>query len=254
MKFLYLSIAVFPSWAEARRKMWVWFRSAERFQHDFHYYGVATKQFPGYRAMKIECQLEWLDSCYAWIYSNHYTHIFYTDSADCLMLAPPEEIEAKYTEMGCPPVLWSAYHQLGNVSDPARYPLFDSPEWVDKYGSYRYPNGGGYIMEVPLLLDYLRQATLTDTGDDCFILYDRFQSGWDATIDSNCAIWQVRGTENCDVVERDGRVRLHNRVTGEYPCVIHESGGYTDQQTLKDHTMIPLARRLGIIGETEERP
>lgn len=252
MKFLYLSIAVFPSWEEARRKMWVWFRSIDRFSHGFYHYGIGTRQFPGYRAMKIECQLRELARMPHDL--SRYTHIFYTDSADCLMLAPPEEIEEKYRALGRPPVLWSAYHQLGNVSDATRYPMFDSPAWVDKYGLYRYPNGGGYIMEVPVLLDYLRQATLTHTGDDCFILYDCFQAGWDATIDSNCAIWQVRGTENCDVVERDGRVRLHNRVTGEYPCVIHESGGYTDQQTLKDHTMVPLARRLGIIGETEERP
>ena len=54
----------------------------------------------GYRAQKVESQLSWL-------LANGYgdaTHIFYTDCCDCLMLAPPEEIERKYRAMGCPPM------------------------------------------------------------------------------------------------------------------------------------------------------
>ena len=242
MKILYLSIAVWPSWEEARKKMWVWFRSVDRFTHGFRYFGVGTPQFPGYRGMKIEAPLNWLMAHEL----HEYTHIFYTDSADCLMLATPKEIEFKYTMLGTPPILLSAFNQLGNVSDGNRYPIFNTPEHRAKNGVYCYPNVGGFIMETPLLYDYLHRAhaDFPDCGDDCFIMYDLIQSGWmRPELDHHCHIWQVQNLENSEIAES----RVHNLVTDSWPCVLHVSGGYTDQVTLKDHAMVPLAEQLGIL-------
>lgn len=249
MKILYLSIAVWPSWEEARQKMWLWFKSVERFQnmqgvpsHQFQYYGVGTKQFPGYRAMKIECQLDWLENQDL----SGYTHVFYTDSADCLMLDHRETIEEKYRILGKPSMLISAFDQLGNVSDGSRFPYFSTWEHQKKVRNphYRYPNVGGYIMEVPLLLEYLRKAKTIETGDDCFICYQGFEEGWfRPELDSTCLIWQVQNLENSEIM--CGRVK--NKITHNFPSILHLSGGYTDQQTLKDHAMVPVAKQLGII-------
>ena len=121
LKIMYLGIAVWPSWEFAAKKMWIWRKSLDRFGYRFFYYGVGIQQFPGYRTQKIEVPLAHLKE-HGW---GDCTHILYTDCCDCLMLAPPGEIETKYEALGRPPMLISGSAQLSNVSDPARYPIFD---------------------------------------------------------------------------------------------------------------------------------
>jgi hypothetical protein len=237
MKILYLGIAVWPSWEIAKQKMWIWLKSTERFGFDFKYYGVGIDHWPGYRHQKVETQLEWLKSQDL----HEYTHILYTDCADCLMLGPPSEIEEKYKEMGEPPVLLSAAHYLGNVSDGERYPVFEQTK-----DRYRYPCCGGYLMEKDWVFKYLQTAhdDFPDVGDDCFILYDMIQSGWLPTVmDTGCQIWQLRDLENCEVQG----LRLRNRVTGTHPSLLHMSGGYASQENFKDDMMTPVAKMLGVL-------
>lgn len=245
MKLMVLTAAVFPSEAEARAKLWVFLKSCEKFGVEPTFYGIGRK-FPGYRAMKLDFQLEWLKA-----YTGDASHVIFTDSWDAFFCAPLTEIIAKHEAMGAPPILVSAAHQA--------WPREQGDD--ESYGSktYRYPHVGGYIAEIPAIIDaFERMLKLPrQTGDDCFNWFDAWQEGWfRPQVDSGCEIFQV-GEENTEVVSRlpgrspqptpDSTVRLRNTITGSYPCILHLPGGYTDQVTGKDAAMIPWAKRLGVI-------
>ncbi len=236
MNLMVLTAAVFPSEEEARKKLWVFLKSCEKFGVEPHLYGVG-RTFPGYRAMKLDMQLEWLKA-----YNGDATHVLYTDSWDAFFCAPFEEILLKYWGMGLPPILTAAYTGLANVPEPDK----DYPHLFDELLAYRYPHVGGYIAEIPAIIDAFERmlALPRQTGDDCFNWYDLWQQGWRPKIDSECHIFQVTDA-NCEVTNFGTRIK--NRVTGSYPCILHLSGGFTDQATGKDRTMIPWAKTLGVI-------
>lgn len=242
MNLMVLTAAVFPNYQDAMQKLWIFLRSCDKFRIAPRLYGVG-RTFPGYRAMKLDFQLEWLKA-----YNGDASHVLYTDSWDAFFCAPLSEIIAKYEALGSPAILTSAYTGLGNVPEPDRqYPnCFDQSI---RY-RYRYPHVGGYIAEIPAIIDaFERMLKLPrQTGDDCFNWYDGWQEGWfRPQLDSQCEIFQVT-EENTEVIPmRNSTVRVHNTITGSYPCILHLSGGYTDQVTGKDRVMIPWAERLGIL-------
>lgn len=245
MKIMHLGIAVWPSWDVAAQKMWLWSRSIDRFNYRFFYYGVGINWWPGYRAQKVEVPLAHLKQ-YGW---GDCTHILYTDCCDCLMQAPPEEIEEKYKEMGCPPMLVSGSAHLSNVSDPDRYPEL---RVSDK--KYKYPHVGGYLMEAPLLVEFLEMLGqhYPQHGDDCFAWYDSIVDGrFKPEIDTNCDIWMVNGDEDIEIVSPDDYPRIRNTATGSLPAIWHNSGGYADPVDYRDKAMRPMAQRLGLIAEGE---
>jgi hypothetical protein len=255
MKIMHLGIAVWPSWAVAQSKMWIWLKSVERFKYNFQYYGVGTRRWPGYRAQKVESQLDWLLKHG----TGGATHIHYTDCCDCLVMAPADEFEAKYKGMGSPPMLVQAASQLGNVGDD-RFSWFEADGRPERVGKFRYPCVGGYIMEAKLLLEFLKKMNRDypesqGWGDDCFIWYEGFQQGWfRPEMDSQCQLWQVCHEADLVVAEVEGIKRLANPMTGSFPCIWHNSGGSANQETFKDEQMIPMARKLGIIGAEELKP
>lgn len=239
MRLMVLTAAVFPSEAEARAKLWIFLKSAEKAgvpAEDLHLYGMG-QGFPGYKAMMLDMQLAYLKQKGA-----GYTHVLFHDGWDGMFTGPLAEVWDKYTAMGRPEMLISAFYQLGNVSDEqAQYPNCFDPKVY-----YRYPNRGGYIAEVPYLIEaFERMLKLPrQTGDDCFNHYDAWQEGWyRPMLDSNCEIFQVTDT-NASI---DDARRLMNIATGSRPCLLHLSGGYTDQVTGKDAVMVPWAKRLGVI-------
>jgi hypothetical protein len=250
MKIMHLGIAVWPSWNIAAQKMWLWRQSIDRFSYRFFYYGVGTTQWPGYRAQKVESQLDHLLK-YGW---RDCTHILYTDCCDCLMLAPAYEIVTKYKLMGCPPMLVSGAEWLGNVDEglgdthvsDERYPIFSQRSAK----RFRYPQVGGYIMEAELLVWFLTKIheDYKEYGDECFAWYDMIQKGeWNPVIDEDCQIFQCHGEDVSEVIDIGGIKRIRNKVTGTNPCIFHDSGGYASQDDFKDYKMIPWAKRLGIV-------
>ena len=252
MKLAVLTCAVFPSEAEARQKMWIFLKSCEKagvLKEDLHLYGIGHG-FPGYRHMKLEMQLEYLKDRLV----GNYSHVLYTDGWDAFFTGSLTEVARKYEAMGSPQMLSSACWQLGNESrmDPYQGCFSETDR-------YRYPCVGGYLAEVAYIIEmFERMLTLPrQTGDDCFNWYDGWQEGWfRPMLDSKCEIFQVTD-DNCDIelghpTITDGYVsydawRLVNRHTKTTPCILHLSGGYTDQVTGKDAAMMPWATRLGIL-------
>ncbi len=251
MNLAILVPAVFPSEEIARKKLWIFIESAKKAMSLRQYpvlpYGIGTTQFPGYRAMCLDMQLDYLKKLRDdWFKAPelgvpHYSHVIMTDAWDAFFTGPIDEIIAKYERLGSPPVLCSAFHQLANVSDAEK----DYPGCFDPNLYYRYPNRGGYIAEIPAMIEAFEQMlrALPDTGDDCFAWYLGWKEGWfRPALDSNCEIFQVSDHE-CTV--ENGR--LLNTHTQSNPCILHLSGGYTDPETGKDDRMIPWAKRLGVI-------
>lgn len=240
MKLMVFGAGVFGGSQEYLKKLWMFRASCEKFWVDCKFYGTEQTQFPGYRRMKVELMIEFLEQDHGDV-----THVMYTDTWDALITGPFSEICSKYDALGRPPILISAYTQLGNVSDPKRY----SGCW-DLSKPYCYPCVGGYIAELPLIIETLKRMrdTLPEYGDDCFLWYDAWYQGWfRPMLDSQCQIFQVRSEESTDVVRFKGVPRIWNMVTDSYPCVLHFSGGYTDQVTGKDEQIIPWAKKLEII-------
>ena len=248
MKIFYLGIAVWPTYEIAMQKMWIWLASVKRHGYKFKYYGIGTPQWPGYRAQKVEFQLDYL-------LRHGYgdaTHILYTDCCDCLLLAPPDELEFKYIEMGSPPMLVSASNQLGNVSIPNAYPCFETPEHIAANGEYRYPNVGQYLMEAKLLVEFLQRLhdKYTDPkyGDDCFAWYDAFTEGWfRPMLDHACEIFQWCSVERMEIVKGYNGPRFKRTDTGAMPCIWHNSGGSASLVNFKDDMMAPWAKKLELI-------
>jgi|WetSurMetagenome_2_1015567.scaffolds.fasta_scaffold81019_2 hypothetical protein len=241
MNILFLGISRWETEEIAKKRQWIWQKSVERFGYDFKYYGIG-EMFRGYRHQKVDLQVEFFEK-FDW---KEYTHVLYTDVCDCLLLGPPQEIISKYKSMGCPPMLASASHQLANVSDDRYGTIFDGEESI-----YRYPHVGGYLMEIPLLVESLKRfmAEYSQHGDDCFMWYDSWRDGWfRPTLDADCEIFQVRSEEVTEIVKPDGITpRMFNAVTGSFPCIFHQSGGYFDPVNCRDEEMLVWAKKLELL-------
>ena len=239
MRLMVLTAAVWPSETEARQKLWIFLRSAEKAEvpkEDLHLYGMG-RGFPGYKAMMLDMQLDYLKQK-----GSGYTHVLFHDGWDGMFTGSLAEVWDKYTVMGRPPMVISAFYQLGNVSDEEK----QYPGCFAHNTRYCYPNRGGYIAEVPYLIKmFERMLKLPrQTGDDCFNHYDAWQEGWyRPVLDSKCDIFQV--TDGDCAMKTNGR--LGNHYTNSSPCLLHLSGGYTDQVTGMDRVMVPWAKKLGVI-------
>lgn len=241
MKLAVLTCAAFPTEEEARRKLWIFLRSCQKFNIDPILYGMGTPQFQGYKRMMLDMQLEALKKI-----DRTYTHVLFTDGWDAFFLTDLQEIMFKYEALGWPEFLASAYIGLGNESDMSKY-----EGCFDQTKTYRYPNRGGYMAEVDVAIDMFQKMVDMphQTGDDCFNWYEGWREGWfRPTLDSNCEIFQVSDV-NAGVEPTPGcqKMRLINTVSNSRPCILHLSGGYTSPDTGKDEALKPWARALGII-------
>lgn len=242
MKLAVLTCAAFPSEGEARRKLWIFLRSCEKFNIDPVMYGMGTPQFQGYKRMMLDMQLEALQGI-----PNRFSHVLFTDGWDAFFTTGLEEILFKYDKMGRPDFLASAYIGLGNESDMSKY-----EGCFDESKTYRYPNRGGYLAELGLAIDCFQNMVDMphQTGDDCFNWYEGWREGWfRPTLDHNCEIFQVSDMNAALTLTQDQHEfpRVTNTVTNSQPCILHLSGGYGDPETGKDEALKPWARAVGVI-------
>ncbi len=246
MKLAVVTCAVFPTEEDARKKLWIYLRSCAKFNIEPMMYGTG-RIFPNYKIMMLDWNLEYMKTI-----PKEYSHLLYSDSWDCFFCAPLDEIIEKYRAMGSPSILQSAYIGLGNESDMSKY-----VGCFDESIPYRYPNVGAFMGEREALIDaFQRMVDMPEqTGDNCFNVYTGWREGWfRPMLDSNCEIFQVSDVNA--IVDsgflavpsaKEKRPRLLNTTTGSHPCILHLSGGYTDQVTGKDHVMVPWARALWIL-------
>jgi len=235
VRLMVLTAAVWPTEDIAFDKLWIFIESCAKFGIAPHLYGIGHS-FPGYISMKLDMQLDYLIDK-----GSDFTHVLYTDSWDAIFTAPLDEIIEKYQDLGSPPILSSAYLDLGNESNMEKYSGCFQEGLV-----YRYPNVGGHLSEIPAIIDAFTKMN-RNTGDDCFSWYDAWKEGWfRPQLDSGCEIFQVTD-ENTEVDEGIEGLGFRNTVTESYPCILHLCGGYTDPDTGKDDRLEPWAKELGIL-------
>lgn len=151
---------------------------------------------------------------------NDYTHILFTDAADSFFLADIDEIRAKYKMLGSPKLLVSGEkgcHPFGEREN--EFPESSSP--------FRFLNLGGFIGEIPHVLDCLSTCkgySHLKTNDQGHWMMGYLEGKIKLDIDYNCQIFQtMTGVEPSEY--RFGKERFKNIVTGSAPSIIHFNGG-----------------------------
>jgi hypothetical protein len=103
------------------------------------------------------------------------------------------------------------------------------------------------MAEVPAIIDAFEKMLTLDVelkGDDCHYWYKAlYEKVFTPVLDYNCQIFKV-SDDSCTM---DFDNRLFCISTRTNPCILHLSGGYTDQNTGKDDRMVPWAKRIGIL-------
>lgn len=221
--------------------------SCDRFGIDLKPYGLGNG-FGGWIHIKVTLFLEAAKR----FRKEGYTHAFYTDGRDSIMLCGAAEIIRKYSDMDKPEYLISCEDEC--------YPFRErSGEFPDPGHNWRYIGAGQFICSLDYAIDMW--DTLMKKYRD--IPEENHDQGWlqlgylDGVLDRNqfvldtgCNIFQC-------VREKIGRPledsnlwlestnRIYNKVTKSWPCALHFPGGYSDPETGKDYILVPVLQRLG---------
>lgn len=172
-----------------------------------------------------------------------YTHILYVDGVDSIIIAPESEIIRKFEAMGMPACLMS--------SDCECFPPM--PDALDRFPAaepWRYVNAGGFIAEISYfvaLVKYLAGKYPDDGNQQSWIVREWPIPG--LVLDHKCSIFQPMDGTNKTIVVRGSDVnwatgRVFSMFTGEWPCVLHFRGGYSDPETGRDERITPVWRQL----------
>lgn len=173
----------------------------------------------GYNAIKakIDGLVEHLK---AW--GVDYTHVLYTDGADSFLTWDEKSIIAAYAFQGSPPCLISAEMECA--------PITDLEEEFPSKNHYRYPCAGGFMGEIPYLVETLQWLKKyqdrpgIECNDQAFwqmgIIEDNI-----AMIDSECEVFQtMSGKAILDLVWDKENGAYYNTITESHPCVLHFNG------------------------------
>lgn len=172
---------------------------------------------------------------------NEYTHALYLDCADAFFLTGLEEIIEKYWEMGSPDLLVSG--------EKGCHPFEDMTELFPGSKPWRYMNPGMYIGKIPAIMNMLSACTgfyqlKTNDQGHWYEAYNKYR--FPLVVDSECRIFQTMSDTHYgeEVDLRNGR--LYNRVTDQYPCVVHFNGGKDNRVITLMETVFDYTRK----GET----
>lgn len=194
--------------------------SAKRCGIPLQPFGIG-KVFSNWRQMLMEDTLVALDS-----FGTAYTHVLYVDAADSLFLGPMEEILAKYKQR------FFSFPMVISADDP--YPFFGPGKM----------NAGGFIAEIQFFTELMRRLAVRYSEEDgdyqnwlnCGLPIDG------VSIDHDCYIFQ--SMEDSNPCIQPVNYRVVNTATGQWPCVLHFRGGYSDPETGRDYRLKPWVEKL----------
>ena len=208
--------------------IWMCAHTAKRFGITLHPYGMG-ETYRGWVDIKIIQYYQEVLNCKT-------SHILYTDARDAWFCCGLDEIAAKYNAMGCPPLLQSAQPDI--FGSYGKY--YEGIPW-DLSKPFRYTGVGGTLCEVKALLEAFQWMLMNyhvgeDEGglpnDDVpfWLEFMRHHPGA-LKFDHECAIFMNAGSAieqgMWNILEiKEGRV--FNKLTGEWPAIIHFNGGSSD--------------------------
>jgi hypothetical protein len=235
-----------PCLFESRDPIWLMDTTCKRFEYQLRPYGMGGT-YAGWIDMKVNRLREQALSCPT-------SHILYSDARDAWFLAPPTEVADKYNYIGCPPILLSA--QCDVFESYGKW--YEGIKWnMNKV--FRYIGTPGQLCEAKALADALGwmqehyhvgedENGLPDDDPAWWLEYIRAHPGT-VTLDTDCRIFMNAGSYHADgmwenILEiKDARV--HNKYTGQWPCVLHFNGGSSDALKGKWPDLEPFWRKLG---------
>lgn len=242
MKLMVTGPTYWPAEEEFRRKFWLYLRSCEKFgvTPDMQrFYGLGSTSYQGGAGMRIYGLLAFLKE-----HSEDFTHVLFSHLWDCMFTAPIGEIVVKYQQFGSPPLLMGAANQdISDLHPPEsdRYlPLFDTTK------RYWYPAWSMYLAEIPYIVDRFDKIE-KGFHNDCIPLLSALESKvLEPVYDHECEIFMTvtPETNELEIIENG---YLHNWSTGTFPALAHFLIGDANQDTGKDASIIPWARKLGIV-------
>lgn len=179
-------------------------------------YGT-DENFPGYVAAKIDKHIEFLQQ-----HGSSYDHVLFCDAGDTFYARPLEDIWKAYQMFNAPLVI---------SAEPKCFPFNEKLQSVypPSPTRWRFINSGHYMGETAVLLQCLRYMQTLYKDKD---LQDNDQLCWHAAfskgllrpaLDYHCRLFQPMANSRGDVEQRDDG-KVHNKLTGSYPCAIHFNG------------------------------
>lgn len=152
--------------------------------------------------------------------------VLFTDAADTFVAAGADEIIAKFNAVANGGLLLAAEAGL--------YPPRLNEEYAERHlrgnaeaatSPWKYPNGGGWMGTPDVLLQCLRHMrNHYHDSEEAQYRWIRCVMDLDIiTLDYQCSVFQtMSGPCGDQVISRDGRP--FNRLTEQYPCVVHFNG------------------------------
>ncbi len=212
MKLLFVTACFYPDLESVKLLM----ESARLVGIPMNTYGMGKSYTP--MDAKINGLVESLKSAGA----AEYTHVLYTDGADSFLTWDEKSIIAAYAFQGSPPCLISAEKECA--------PITDLEEEFPSKDHYRYPCAGGFMGEIPYLVEILQwlkkyqDRSGIECNDQAFwqmgIIEDNI-----AMIDSECEVFQtMSGGAILDLVWDKENGAYYNTITESHPCVLHFNG------------------------------
>lgn len=239
------------------RPIWMLKTTADQFGYNLRPYGLG-ETYAGWVKIKIDMLREQAETCPT-------SHILYTDARDAFFLAGPEEVAEKYNQMDCPPILLSAQCDVfGSYADSYEGVAHDMSK------RFRYVGTPGQLCHAATLantLNYMRVCVDNQhwppMPDDDPPWWNRLMQESPAAVklDHDCQIFMNAGSyieegmwENVLRIgtpyfevddNQPGLLRVCNKITQEWPCVLHFNGGSSDALTGKWEIIKPYWQALG---------
>lgn len=184
--------------------------SASRVGLSVRFYGIET--FTSWR-QRLTDALDLLPSLGT-------THVLMLDAYDTLFLRGEAEIFEAYSDYSDPPLLLSTEKDCWPRPElSSSYPPSQTP--------WKYINGGGWMGEIPYLLEHIPKvlASGEDTNDQALWTWALIDKSLPCSkLDVWCRVFQTMSRSDRDVIRVPKEKQLFNKVTGSRPCIAHWNG------------------------------
>lgn len=230
--------------------LWMMLHTCKRFGIKPKLYGLGAA-YQGW----VDIKIRKLGQTAAEVAGEGFSHLLYIDARDAWFLTGLDEIAGEYNAMGEPPLMLSA--QSDRFCSYEEW--YDGMPW-DQTKKFPYIGTPGMLCNAQRLADAFSymQKTFTDVQmpDDDPPWWNRYikeRPDDPVVFDHDCRIFMNAGSfiqegmweGVLEVAEKDGVVRVHNKLTDSWPCSLHFNGGSSDALKGKWEWLEPHWRKFG---------
>lgn len=231
------------------KPIWMMEHTCKRFNIPLHPYGIG-EIYKGWVDIKINRLQKVAEDL-----SATHSHILYSDARDAFFLAPLEEVAEKYNALGAPPLMLSAQPDIfGTYAE-----WYKELPW-DLKKRFPYIGTPGILAETKALSDALKWMQKRRDSGDWGEMHDDDPPWWcnfirerpgELILEHDCSIFMNCGSYiDCGMWGPTGALeikngRVWNRLTQQWPCILHFNGGSSHWLHGKWEWLEPYWRELG---------